>query len=86
MNNRNSRIRNFLVLVLLAAALAGAGIWYYQQNTTRKTEDRYRTQNIEKGTVTQTVSANGTLNPVVLVNVGTQVSGTARKQIGRAHV
>ena len=27
----------------------------------------------------QTVSANGTLNPVVLVNVGTQVSGTVTK-------
>lgn len=34
---------------------------------------------MEKGDVTQTVSANGTLNPVVLVNVGTQVSGTVRK-------
>ena len=31
------------------------------------------------GDVTQTVSANGTLNPVVLVNVGTQVSGTVKK-------
>jgi HlyD family secretion protein len=29
--------------------------------------------------VTQTVSANGTLNPVVLVSVGTQVSGTVKK-------
>ena len=29
--------------------------------------------------MTQTVSANGTLNPVVLVSVGTQVSGTVRK-------
>jgi HlyD family secretion protein len=35
--------------------------------------------NVEKGDVTQTVSANGTLNPVVLVNVGTQVSGTVKK-------
>jgi HlyD family secretion protein len=34
---------------------------------------------LEKGDVTQTVSANGTLNPVVLVSVGTQVSGTVKK-------
>jgi multidrug efflux pump subunit AcrA (membrane-fusion protein) len=31
------------------------------------------------GELTQTVSANGTLNPVVLVNVGTQVSGTVTR-------
>jgi HlyD family secretion protein len=31
------------------------------------------------GDITQTVSANGTLNPVVLVSVGTQVSGTVKK-------
>ena len=30
------------------------------------------------GDVTQTVTANGTLNPVSLVNVGTQVSGTVK--------
>ena len=34
---------------------------------------------VEQGEVTQTVSANGTLNPVVLISVGTQVSGTVRK-------
>ena len=34
---------------------------------------------LEQGDVTQTVSANGTLNPVVLVSVGTQVSGTVKK-------
>src|SRR5205823_14134014 len=31
------------------------------------------------GEITQTVSANGTLNPVVLVRVGTQVSGTVNE-------
>ena len=42
-------------------------------------EQRYKRAAVEKGSVTQTVSANGTLNPLVLVNVGTQVSGTVRK-------
>jgi HlyD family secretion protein len=34
---------------------------------------------VSVGDITQTVSANGTLNPVVLVNVGTQVSGTVKR-------
>src|SRR5574340_816829 len=34
---------------------------------------------MKKGDLTQTVSANGTINPVTLVNVGTQVSGTVKK-------
>ena len=34
---------------------------------------------MEKGDISQTVSANGTINPVTLVSVGTQVSGTVKK-------
>jgi HlyD family secretion protein len=37
---------------------------------------QYRTEKLDKGSIAQTVSANGTLNPVTLVSVGTQVSGT----------
>ncbi len=40
---------------------------------------RYRTETLDRGDITQTVSANGTLNPVTLVIVGTQVSGTVKK-------
>lgn len=40
---------------------------------------RYRSEAIDRGDITQTVSANGTLNPVTLVVVGTQVSGTVKK-------
>ncbi len=36
----------------------------------------YKTEKMDHGTIAQTVSANGTLNPVTLVSVGTQVSGT----------
>ncbi|MBS0322536.1 MAG: efflux RND transporter periplasmic adaptor subunit [Proteobacteria bacterium] len=43
---------------------------------------RYKLQPVDRGELTQSVSANGTLNPVTLVNVGTQVSGT----VTRLHV
>lgn len=42
-------------------------------------DTRYRTQAIERGDIVQSVSANGTLNPVILVSVGTQVSGTVKR-------
>lgn len=59
--------------------LAGGAYWYAQQRAAQDPEQRYKLTTVEKGDVTQTVSANGTLNPLVLVNVGTQVSGTVRK-------
>jgi HlyD family secretion protein len=65
--------------VTVAAALIGGGVWYAKQRAAMNPEQRYKLATIEKGDVTQTVSANGTLNPVVLVSVGTQVSGTVRK-------
>jgi HlyD family secretion protein len=68
-----------LAVVLVAAVAAGGGAWYYRQKESQAPEKRYRLQELAKGDVTQTVSANGTLNPVTLVNVGTQVSGTVRK-------
>jgi HlyD family secretion protein len=69
--------RSLLVLALLAAA--GGGYYAWQQKAAADPAKRYRVQALETGDVTQTVSANGTLNPVVLVNVGTQVSGTVKK-------
>ncbi|WP_153146143.1 efflux RND transporter periplasmic adaptor subunit [Dechloromonas sp. H13] len=63
----------------LAAGLIGGGVWYAKQRTAQNPENRYKLATLEKGDVTQTVSANGTLNPVVLVSVGTQVSGTVKK-------
>ncbi|MDD2741709.1 MAG: efflux RND transporter periplasmic adaptor subunit [Rhodocyclaceae bacterium] len=63
----------------LIGALAGGAWWYSNQQAAQNPEQRYKLATLEKGEVTQTVSANGTLNPVVLVSVGTQVSGTVRK-------
>jgi HlyD family secretion protein len=71
------------LLGLLAVALATGGMYWQHQNATLSPEQRYRLQAIERGEITQTVSANGTLNPVVLVNVGTQVSGTVTPAVRR---
>jgi HlyD family secretion protein len=72
-------LRSPIVLVPLAALLVGAGFAAYRQFSVPAPEQQYRLETIEKGGLSQTVSANGTINPVSLVNVGTQVSGTVKK-------
>ena len=73
------KIGKILLGVTVVAGLIGGGIWYSKQRAAQNPEQRYKLLALEKGDVTQTVSANGTLNPVVLVSVGTQVSGTVKK-------
>lgn len=68
-----------LILVVILLALIGGGYYYYQQNQVRDPEALYRQQEVTQGSVTQSVSANGTLNPVTVVSVGTQVSGRVSK-------
>lgn len=72
-------IGRILIGATIVACLVGGGIWFAKQRAAQAPEQRYKLVTIEKGDVTQTVSANGTLNPVVLISVGTQVSGTVRK-------
>ncbi len=73
------RIGKIVLGVALAAGLIGGGAWYAKQRAAQNPETRFKLATIERGEITQTVSANGTLNPVVLVSVGTQVSGTVKK-------
>ncbi len=73
------RISKILIGGALVAGLIGAGVWYAKQREAQNPEVRYKLATLENGSVTQTVSANGTLTPLVLVNVGTQVSGTVKK-------
>lgn len=70
-------LRPYLWWILLAlAATATVAYWW---NGSTKTEARYRTAAVDVGDINQVITANGTLNPVTLVNVGTQVSGTVKK-------
>ncbi len=62
-----------LIISVLAIGLAIGGYVFF--NGERKVPVQYRTAAIERGSVISIVSATGTINPVVLVEVGTQVSG-----------
>lgn len=64
---------------LLILAIAATGIYFYLQSQKPAPEARYRLQQITRGDVARSVSANGTLNPVTIVSVGTQVSGRVNK-------
>ena len=69
--------KTFFWLLILAAA--AGGYYFYAKSQEPTLEEQYRLQPLTRGDVTQTISANGTLNPVTLVNVGTQVSGRVSK-------
>ncbi len=67
-----------LIPLILLLGLIGLSI-YFQKKAEENKADRYRTVTVDRGTVTQRITANGTLNPVTVVSVGTQVSGTVTK-------
>jgi HlyD family secretion protein len=70
--------KKILLISLALLFVAGVIVWWLMP-ATMPVENRYVTASVENGAITQTVSANGTLNPVTLVNVGSQVSGIVRK-------
>lgn len=69
-------VKLFVVVLLVGASSA---IWLWKNNSEMPAEQRYRTRAVERGTLVQSVSANGTLNPVVLVTVGSQISARVTK-------
>lgn len=68
---RMRRLGFIISIVAIGIAIGG----YVFFNGERKPPIRYRTAAVERGQVVSVVSATGTINPVVSVQVGTQVSG-----------
>jgi HlyD family secretion protein len=66
-----------IVWILIVAA-AAVGL-FFLIGSRRKPEPKYRTAAVDKGDITQTVTATGSVSAVTTVKVGSQVSGIISK-------
>lgn len=62
-----------IVKLLVVAAIIVGGIIFLSGNS--KKVDEYTINKLEKGAITQKITASGIINPISTVNIGTQVSG-----------
>src|SRR6266480_2434657 len=69
------RILGLSAVILLVAV----GVWGYFYVQSRGQGQGYRLARVERGPLTAAVSATGTLNAVVTVQVGSQVSGQIKE-------
>ena len=67
----------WVLIVLVLAALGGGGAWYFTKKNEAKAE--FTTTKVGRGDVIQTVTATGTLKPLLNVEVGSQISGIIQK-------
>ena len=65
------------IVVAVVFVIVGSGVWYFHHGQADATD--YQTATVERGDLTQVVTATGTLNPVTNVTVGSQVSGIITK-------
>lgn len=69
------RWRTRLLVLLVVLGSAGLAFWLSATYTEKPPLQRYLTVPVERGTLSLTVNATGTVNAVITVQVGTQVSG-----------
>ena len=69
--------RRSMVWIGLAIALVmAAGVYYWQSNAKSSAAPVFVTEPANKGSLTLSVTANGTLQPTTSVNIGSELSGT----------
>src|ERR1041385_8855090 len=73
---KSGKLKWLVIGVALVGAIGG-GAWYWQSKRDGDTE--YQTAKVARGDLIQLVTATGQLNPVVNVQVGSQISGIIDK-------
>jgi HlyD family secretion protein len=69
--------RGWIITGAIVLALAGIGLWRWLSRPAPPPP--FLTAEITRGDLTEVITANGVINPVRVVNVGTQVSGTVQQ-------
>ncbi|MDR2084635.1 MAG: efflux RND transporter periplasmic adaptor subunit [Bacteroidales bacterium] len=63
-----------IIIIVIVAAIVGLGFYLFSNKST-KSNIVFKTAPVSKGTISHIVTATGTLEPIIQVEVGTQVSG-----------
>ena len=70
--------KKIILIAVAAVVVVGGGIWLFGGGTV-KHKVTYATATVNKGEISESVTATGTIEPVTEVEVGTQVSGIIDK-------
>lgn len=71
--------RTVIVALLIAAVAGGAGYYYYAQGKEDGKAPEYTVATVARGSIRQVVTATGQLDPLLSVDVGSQISGLVQK-------
>lgn len=63
------------LVAILVTVLGAAAWWFLRPGDSAATKVRYRTAKVDRGEVVEGIAASGTVQPVELIQVGTQISG-----------
>jgi len=74
----NQKKKYLLPMVILFIVLLVGGFVFYRWKGQNGSNQKFRTIKVERGEISSTVTATGTINPVITVLVGSQVSGTIK--------
>ncbi len=69
-------MRKKTIIYILAVLILAVAGYAMVKSMSNKETTKYQFTTITKGDIENTISSTGTLNPITVVNVGTQVSGT----------
>jgi HlyD family secretion protein len=68
--------RSFWIVGIAIVVFVAGGLWFFSSKSPDDAGPAYSVSKIERGDIASSVSATGSLSPVITVQVGSQVSGT----------
>lgn len=68
--------RTIVWVIVGLVALAGAAVYFWQANAKSNAAPVFVTEAVNRGNLTLTVAANGTIQPTTSVSIGSELSGT----------
>ena len=72
------KTKKIILIAVAVAVVVGGGIWFFT-GSPAKHKVTYASATVSKGDISNSVTATGTIEPVIEVEVGTQVSGIIDK-------